>query len=347
MAFSAAVSAAPFRLPDRPPMARASILKPVFERELEIAVAAVREAAMLCRKVREAVSPETLLTGDRSPVTVADFGSQALVCAALQEAFPDDPVVAEEGADALRQEEHASLRDQVLKYVGMFRADADSERIDRWIDHGSCRTYGDRFWTLDPIDGTKGFLRGDQYAVALALIVDGQPELGVLACPGLDQGGLLLAARRGFGTVRYALPEDSAQLPVRVSTISDLTRARICESFEKAHSSRSGSSAVAARLGIQPEPLRLDSQAKYALVATGAAEIYLRLPTRADYVEKIWDHAAGALVVTEAGGTVTDVEGRPLDFTHGYELRANRGVVATNGLVHEPVLEAIEPAVEA
>ena len=77
----------------------------------------------------------------------------------------------------------------------------------------------------------------------------------------------------------------------------------------------------------------MDSQAKYAVVARGEADIYLRLPTRADYREKIWDHAAGHLIVAEAGGVVTDIAGRPLEFHHGRELTANRGVIVTNGRI--------------
>jgi 3'(2'), 5'-bisphosphate nucleotidase len=85
----------------------------------------------------------------------------------------------------------------------------------------------------------------------------------------------------------------------------------------------------------------MDSQAKYGIVARGDAEIYLRMPTRADYREKIWDHAAGALIVEEAGGTVTDILGRPLDFHQGRELSGNRGVVVTNGRSHTLVLETL------
>ena len=85
----------------------------------------------------------------------------------------------------------------------------------------------------------------------------------------------------------------------------------------------------------------MDSQAKYAVVARGEADIYLRLPTRADYREKIWDHAAGALIVEEAGGVVTDITGRPLEFNHGRELAANRGVIVTNGRLHAQVIEAV------
>ena len=85
----------------------------------------------------------------------------------------------------------------------------------------------------------------------------------------------------------------------------------------------------------------MDSQCKYGAVARGDASIYLRLPTRADYEEKIWDHAAGWMVVTEAGGRVTDVRGEPLDFSIGRTLRNNKGVVATNGRIHDSVISAV------
>ena len=117
---------------------------------------------------------------------------------------------------------------------------------------------------------------------------------------------------------------------------------RFCESVESGHSAHGDAAEVAARLGITAAPVRMDSQAKYAVVARGEAEIYLRLPTRADYREKIWDHAAGALIVAEAGGVVTDILGRPLEFQHGRELVANRGVIVSNGRLHAKVIQAIK-----
>src|SRR5690606_38060532 len=119
---------------------------------------------------------------------------------------------------------------------------------------------------------------------------------------------------------------DTAQ-PIRVSTVSDPAQARFCESVESGHSNQSTSARIAQQLGITHAPIRMDSQAKYAAVARGEAEIYLRLPTSADYRENIWDHAAGALLVTEAGGRVTDIAGRPLDFTQGARLERNAGII--------------------
>jgi 3'(2'), 5'-bisphosphate nucleotidase len=88
----------------------------------------------------------------------------------------------------------------------------------------------------------------------------------------------------------------------------------------------------------------MDSQAKYAVLAAGQGEIYLRMltPSRPDYKEKIWDQAAGSIVIEEAGGRVTDLHGKPLDFTLGRTLAQNRGICATNGLLHEAALKTLE-----
>jgi 3'-phosphoadenosine 5'-phosphosulfate (PAPS) 3'-phosphatase len=317
-----------------------------------VAVEAVREAARLCRAVGAEISPEVLAKKDKSPVTVADFGSQALIARALGEAFPDDPIIAEEDSAELRQPGSAAILDQVLRRVRAVRGGGDSTEtagtldaaeVCRWIDRGGTSAYCDRFWTLDPIDGTKGFLRGEQYAVALALVLHGQVAVAALACPGLDA---VFYAVRGEGA--FVVPmeaeaegEHRPPLRIRVSDRDDPAAVRFCESVESGHSAHGDAASVADRLGITAAPLRMDSQAKYAVVARGEADIYLRFPTRADYREKIWDHAAGALIVAEAGGTVTDIHGEPLDFRHGRELIANRGVIVTNGRLHDRVLEAI------
>lgn len=317
-----------------------------YEWEREVAVQAVREAARLCRAVAEEISPEVLAKKDRSPVTVADFGSQALVARALGEAFPDDPIIAEEDSAELRQPENAAILEQVLRHVRAVPGDGDGMDLDagevcRWIDRGGVSEYRERFWTLDPIDGTKGFLRREQYAIALALLVDGQVAVSALACPGLDA---VFYAVRGEGAFVVPLEAPDVAGPpvaIRVSSREDPAAVRFCESVESGHSAHGDAASIAGKLGITAAPLRMDSQAKYAVVARGEADIYLRLPTRADYREKIWDHAAGAFLVAEAGGMVTDIHGKPLEFHHGRELVGNRGVIVTNGRLHDRVLEAI------
>jgi 3'(2'), 5'-bisphosphate nucleotidase len=94
-------------------------------------------------------------------------------------------------------------------------------------------------------------------------------------------------------------------------------------------------------VGAALDVLRVDSSAKYAVVARGQADAYLRLPTRKDYVERIWDHAAGTVVATEASAVVSDIHGRPLDFRHGRGLEKNEGVIVTRADVHERIIRAI------
>jgi 3'(2'), 5'-bisphosphate nucleotidase len=320
--------------------------------ELEVALRAVRAASRACRAVQQRlVKPETLQKRDKSPVTVADFASQAIVCAVLESELPKDPVVGEESAKALREDSQSSLRASVVEIVGeQLARDAAPDAVLAWIDRGNAEARGRRYWTLDPIDGTKGFLRGEQYAVALALIEDGEVRLGVLGCPNLPEGdgvGALFFASRGDGASAQPLWDEAR--PAHAIAAGDITvaaQARFCESVESEHSDQTESARIAELLGIRSEPFRIDSQCKYAAVARNDASIYLRLPTRADYREKIWDHAAGKLIVEAAGGVVTDVDGRRLDFTRGRTLEVNRGIVATGGAIHGEVLEAVRRARE-
>ena len=314
-----------------------------MENELHAAELAVREAMDLCRAVQATIDTGVLEKRDRSPVTIADFGSQALVCRSLATNLPGDPVVGEENASVLRQPDQAGFLDRVQSELAARGVTADGETICDWIDRGAA-TPGDRFWTLDPIDGTKGFLRGGQYAVALALIVDGQVEIAVLGCPGMgdaNSGGLMFSAVRDGGTRVTPADNPGDSRPVRVSDCGETVTARLCESVESGHSSHDRSEVIGGTLGLRAEPVRLDSQAKYATVADGGAEIYLRLPVDASYQEKIWDHAAGSLVVTESGGTVSDTFGAPLDFSQGRTLQKNAGVVVSNGLLHEQIVSAV------
>jgi 3'(2'), 5'-bisphosphate nucleotidase len=321
-----------------------------YESERQVAVEAVIKACRLCQIVRRSlVSAETIAKKDKSPVTVADFGGQAVVSAELTAAFPDIPMVGEEDAGHLRTEAGAELKAKVVQQVNAILPELSQEQVLAAIDYGTHEGGPTgRHWALDPIDGTKGFLRGDQYAIALGLIEDGQVVLGVLGCPNLPTDarqpdgptGCVFVAVKGQGAIMRTL-DDAAENRVHVTDIDDPAKASFCESVESGHSKHDDSARVAELLGVTAPPFRIDSQCKYAAIARGDSSIYLRMPTRADYEEKIWDHAAGWMVVTEAGGRVSDVAGRPLDFSIGRTLRNNQGVVATNGQLHDRVIAAV------
>jgi 3'(2'), 5'-bisphosphate nucleotidase len=321
-----------------------------YDTERAAAVDAVRKACQLGQAVQERfIAGTELKKGDKSPVTVADYGAQAIVSALLHGAFPHDPLVGEEDAAALRDPANAALKGNVIAAVNAVLPDlAEADvlgAIDRGVHAGGAKG---RFWALDPVDGTKGFLRMEQYAVALALVEDGEVVLGVLGCPNLPHDlanesggrGCLFVAVRDQGASWRPL-SDGASRAAFVDGVTETSAARLTESVESGHTAQDESAVVAQALGIERPPIRMDSQCKYAAVARGDASIYLRLPTRNDYVERIWDHAAGWRIVTEAGGKVTDVRGKPLDFGRGRGLEANAGVVVTNGALHDRVLAAV------
>ena len=318
-----------------------------FESELRTALEAVRQAAKVCRSVQSSITTESLAKKDNSPVTVADYASQALICRTLQAKFPADPVIGEEGAAELRLPDGATFLSRIVEECRSAGVTASALEICDWIDRGGTSTFSPRFWTLDPIDGTKGFLRKEQYAISLALIIDGTIEVGVLGCPnmpfeGASSSGVLAWAVRGHGAWMQSLDApETTPVQIHVSETSDAAELLFCESVESGHSSHDWSGLIASDLAIYKEPVRMDSQCKYLAVARGDADLYLRLPTRKGYQEKIWDHAGGVLVVTEAGGTVTDIHGKAADFCHGASMAVNEGMVVTNGKLHERIITAI------
>ncbi len=316
--------------------------------EMAFAIRVVREAARLAPRIQSGMAIMNLTKSDLSPTTVADYAIQALVAQALETAFPGESLVAEERSADLRGSE--AMLDTVTGFVRQAVPDADADKVCRWIDRGDFDPSG-RFWLLDPIDGTKGYMRGGQYAVALALIVDGRVELGLLGCPNLSGDcspaacgdGVIVAARRGQGAWRAAMADDAPYVALHVSACTDPASARLMRSHEAAHTDAGKIETLTSVIGIRTPPVLMDSQAKYAVLASGHAELVFRLlsPKMPDYEEKIWDQAAGMIITEEAGGRVTDLDGRPLDFSRGRTLAGNRGVVASNGYLHERALNAV------
>ncbi|KAK1283030.1 hypothetical protein QJS10_CPB21g00754 [Acorus calamus] len=176
-------------------------------KELEAAVDVVQRACHLCVDVKGSLlsgDRRILEKNDRTPVTVADFGVQALISLELGRLFPSIPMVAEEDSAVLRlnsvnYEQNADdsqnfLLDAVYSAVAdkanpgekLLSSDDVLESIDRGGRDAVCfEAKPATYWVLDPIDGTRGFLKGDEalYVVGLALVVEGEIVLGVMGCP--------------------------------------------------------------------------------------------------------------------------------------------------------------------
>lgn len=324
----------------------------------DFTVSTLSMAAQLALSVQKRmITPTTVEKNDKSPVTVGDLAIQALVSCRLAQFFPSDQLVGEESSSVFEGEAGTILLNQVCEFVCQQIPNATPEQVKAWIDRGAAQGHADRYWVLDPIDGTKGFLRRQQYATALALI-EKNPETGSrdvvfggLGCPHLTDGwkdevggpGSILVAEKGSGA--FVLQIDGTNpRKIAVSNVSDPIQARILRSVEAAHTNTGHLGQIVETLQTSADPVLMDSQAKYACLATGHAEVLLRLISSKmpNYKEKIWDQAAGLIVLQEAGGRITDLDGKPLDFNFGRALETNRGVCASNGQLHDKVLAAIK-----
>ncbi len=329
---------------------------------IEPILSILRDAADLTTRIQnDFITPSVWEKKDKSPVTAGDLAVQTLVAARLEKLHPEIPLIAEESAELLVSEKGKRFLDIIVEYVGKYLPEITSEKVVKWISRGKnddSLKGAPKFWTLDPIDGTKGFLRKEQYATALALVENGKVSYGFLALPNLTwqresygftcekpadgiRGGSLLYAKRGEGTWISDL-ESSAFEKLHVSEHSNPGDASVLRSVEAGHTNLSQMDILCQEIGV-PGVVAMDSQAKYAVLAAGKSDLLFRLISSKmpDYREKIWDQAAGSIVVEEAGGRITDLDGKPLDFSLGATLMKNRGICASNGLLHDLALEAI------
>jgi 3'(2'), 5'-bisphosphate nucleotidase len=203
---------------------------------------------------------------DKSPLTLADMRSHRIIADGLQAAYPDIPVLSEEGKSV----SYAVRKD--------------------W----------DRFWLVDPLDGTKEFIkRNDDFTVNIALICNHVPILGVVYVPALDD--LYLADVQKGCYRNFRGTKTQLKIPVQMPE----TALRVVQS--RSHPSDELETFIQ-RLPATQSILR-GSSLKFCAVAAGEADLYPRLGPTWE-----WDTAAGHAVVLAAGGVVLDLDGNPLCY---------------------------------
>lgn len=304
---------------------------------------AVRQALVLCQRVQE----KHLVTSDKDehePVTIADYGAQAIISRAISIAFPDDAIIAEESGKQYIELVSDKGRTEVTRLLedilGIWAKQSD---VVKWLDHGQNRQT-ERTWVIDPIDGTKGFIALRNYVVAVGLMEKGKPVGGIIGAPAFptrDKEGALFHAKSG---VAYMEPLPGGPVKrIQASPRTEPRSLRALESVEKSHTNHERMKKVRDAAGYAEAALvQIDSMEKYARIAAGTAELYLRLPRlNSTRPFMVWDHCAGTALVEAAGGKVTDIDGTPLDFSQGKTLN-NKGIVVTNRRIHDKVIAAIQ-----
>ena len=259
-------------------------------RRLETSLLAVRQAAAMTLRWFHAADLAVVEKADRSPVTEADRAAEAYLRDTLLAAFPTDAFLGEE--------------------TGTATGTSGFE------------------WVVDPIDGTKSFIRGVPfYATLVGCRHEGQGVIGVIAIPALAEMVYAAAGGGAWHAIGTAEP-----VRARVSPHNSLSAGLLCTSDFTSFGKRADGSTRG-----QPARRRLEDACLlartwgdgygYLLVATGRAEVMV------DPIMNAWDAAAVETVVIEAGGRFTDWQGRP-------RIDAGDGV-ASNGLVHEAVLKLL------
>ncbi|CAN8246228.1 unnamed protein product [Cochlearia groenlandica] len=342
-----------------------------YQKELEVAIDAVDRACRLCVDVKRSLftSKEKILEkNDQTPVTIADFGVQALVSLELSKLFPSIPLVAEEDSLFLRENNLvSSVVSEVISKASIGDNQLSDADVLEAIDRGGKDAYTfcnkpATYWVLDPIDGTRGFLKGDDalYVVGLALVVDNEIVLGVMGCPnwpGDGSTGTLMLSHIGCGTWTRRLQKVSGQVSgewtrCAVDACGIVNKARFCipesETWKSLPLSGLFDASVDSDALHHKEILLLPtccgSLCKYLMIASGRASVFL-LRTKTQRTIKSWDHAVGIICVHEAGGKVTDWEGDEINLEEDQSERRlifpTGGVVVSNGRLHHQILELI------
>lgn len=260
-----------------------------FGRELEVARNLARRAGALAVRYQGGNLDVEMKPGDE-PVTAADRAASDLIVSGLSEAFVDDVLISEENAD-------------------------DERRLT-----------AHRVWYVDPIDGTKDFIRGeDGFSIMIGLAIDGEPAVGVVYQP---VGERMYSAAPGGGT--WVALGDAPARRVSCSEVSAVADIRLVAS--KSH--RSGTmDKVKTTLGIDDE-LNVGSVGlKIGIIARGDRDLYVNPSSKC----KAWDTCAPAALLQEAGGTLSDIHGDPLDYRDP-DIAHRRGLLASNGRVHAAVV---------
>jgi 3'(2'), 5'-bisphosphate nucleotidase len=189
----------------------------------------------------------------------------------------------------------------------------------------------DRVWLIDPMDGTKNFIQRDgDFAVQIGLAVNGETIAGVVFQPTRD---LLYRAARGGG----AWMEDANRGVARMSVSHHTQPADMVLASSRSHRSPRMERVVSA-FGFKDETRRGSVGVKIGLIAEQKADLYLHLSPST----KQWDTSAPEIILTEAGGRLTDLFGQPLRY-NGVRIDNQNGVVATNGVAHGLVIEGLAP----
>ncbi|MFX1417931.1 MAG: inositol monophosphatase family protein [Promethearchaeota archaeon] len=298
-----------------------------YNRELKFAIDIVKKASLITEWFKKkGIESFSFKKSDHSPVTLADFASQIYLIYQLMEHFPDDKIIAEEENIEFIDPKAENLINQCFNELNLNEIEIQKENI-KYRGKTS-----NRQWTIDPIDGTIGYQKGLSYAIGVGLMIESNPKISAIAVPNYNQGSLVvfIAEESNGAQVSY---NNRNFMPITVSKKDVLQNFRLCHSL---HYDEPWVLNFAKSMGIK-DFIQIDSMAKFCMVAEGNADIYIK---PLDPIHSFtWDFMPGDLIIREAGGVITDLNGARLKFKEEKCLWTAPGIIASNGILQDTVLD--------
>jgi len=296
-----------------------------FKKELTFAVKLVRKATEITEWFRKH-GFESFLKSDQSPVTLADLASQLYIISELKYYFPNDEIIAEEENINFINLNAENLMKQCFNELNLENLKVIKENI------GYRGKSSERQWTIDPIDGTQGYQKGLPYAVGIGLMSKSIPKVCAIAAPNYNESSIsIFKAEEDQGAQASYDNNDFKQILVNKN--EDLHNIRLCHSL---HYDKPWVINFAKRIGIK-HFIQVDSMIKFCMVAEGTAELYIK-PLDKEH-SFTWDFMPGDLIVREARGSVTDLNGERLKFKKERCIWTAPGIIASNGIIQKKILE--------
>jgi 3'-phosphoadenosine 5'-phosphosulfate (PAPS) 3'-phosphatase len=300
----------------------------IIEKEIQIIVKIIRNAIRITEWFKKE-GFKTYIKQDQSPVTLADYASQIYLISNLKELYPKNSVIAEETFSSELNNYTEKMIQSCYNKLNLSLKPNIKEILNYRGPNSKIR------WSIDPIDGTKGYQKGLSYAIGIGMISNQEKKLSIIGVPNYNKEGVaIFIAKKGEGAL--ASYGGKEYVPIKVSETRDVKKSLLCHSL---HYDEPWVMKLANKLGIE-KYIQIDSMAKFCMVADSSADVYIK-PMSMDR-SFIWDFLPGDLLVMEAGGKVTDLKGRFPKYIENKCVISSPGLIASNGNFHQEILDFIE-----
>jgi 3'(2'), 5'-bisphosphate nucleotidase len=299
-----------------------------FNKELSLAIKLVEKAS----KITEWFRKKEILSfkkEDESPVTLADFASQIFIISKIKELFPEDQIIAEEDSGSFLNLNTEDIIKKCYNSLDLVIEDNFKDTLNYRV------SISKRQWTIDPIDGTKGFQKHLAYAIGVGFMVQSEPTVCAISVPNYNERNLtIFSAEKNHGAkVSYG---NQNFTPINVSKNKIVKNFRMCHSL---HYDKPWVMNFARSLGITGF-VQMDSMAKFCMVADSTADLYIKpLNLKRSFT---WDFLPGDLLVKEAGGSITDLNGNSIKYLNEKCIITAPGLIASNGVLHKDLLKVLK-----